>query len=75
MVNVDLFESQLQGTSNQLKQVALEIQRQRPFGLTEKEIKAFETTQKSILDKLKELEQVRKRITNENKTNEKEIVP
>ena len=71
LVNIDSFQSQLQGTSTQLQNVASEIQKTRPFGLNDKEIKAFENTQKSILDKIKELEKVRERITNDNKKNEK----
>ena len=71
LISVDTIQSQLQGTSNKLKEVASEISRQRPFGLTRKEIKAFENAQKSILDKIQELEKVRKRILNDNKKNEK----
>ena len=67
LINIDTFQSQLQGTSKQLKEVASEISRQRPFGLTKKEIKAFENAQKSILNKIQELEKVRKRITKETK--------
>ena len=71
LISVDTIQSQLQGTSNKLKEVASEISRQRPFGLTRKEIKAFENAQKSILNKVQELEKVRKRILNDNKKNEK----
>ena len=71
LISVDTIQSQLQGTSNKLKEVASEISRQRPFGLTRKEIKAFENAQKSILDKIQELEKVRKRIKNDNRKNEK----
>ena len=71
LISVDTIQSQLQGTSNKLKEVASEISRQRPFGLTRKEIKAFENAQKSILDKIQELEKVRKRILKDNKKNEK----
>ena len=67
LISIDTFQSQLQGTSKQLKEVASEISRQRPFGLTKKEIKAFENAQKSILNKIQELEKVRKRITKETK--------
>ena len=71
LVNIDLFQSQLQGTSNQLKNVASEIQKQRPFGLTDKEIKNFEAAQDSILKKIQKLEAVRKRISTENKKSKK----
>ena len=71
LISVDTIQSQLQGTSNKLKEVASEISRQRPFGLTRKEIKAFENAQKSILNKVQELEKVRKRIKNDNRKNEK----
>ena len=66
LVNIDLFQSQLQGTSKQLQNVASEIQKNRPFGLSNQEIDAFEKTQSSILAKIQQLEQVRKRITDEN---------
>ena len=71
LVNIDLFQSQLQGTSNQLKKVASEIQKQRPFGLTDKEIKNFEAAQDSILKKIQKLEAVRKRINTENNKSKK----
>ena len=67
LVNIDLFQSQLQGTSNQLKNVASEIQKQRPFGLTDKEIANFEAAQESILKKINALEATRKKINNESK--------
>ena len=67
LVNIDLFQSQLQGTSNQLKNVANEIQKQRPFGLTDKEIANFEAAQESILKKINALEATRKKINNESK--------
>jgi len=67
LVNIDLFQSQLQGTSNQLKNVASEIQKQRPFGLTDKEIANFEAAQESILKKINDLEATRKKINNESK--------
>jgi len=71
LVNIDLFQSQLQGTSNQLKNVASEIQKQRPFGLTDKEIENFEAAQGSILKKIQKLEAVRKRINTENNKSKK----
>jgi len=71
LVNIDLFQSQLQGTSNQLKNVASEIQKQRPFGLSDKEIKNFEAAQDSILKKIQKLEAVRKRISTENNKSKK----
>ena len=67
LVNIDLFQSQLQGTSNQLKNVASEIQKQRPFGLSDKEIANFEAAQESILKKINALEATRKKINNESK--------
>jgi tape measure domain-containing protein len=70
IANADLFKSQLEGTSKQLKDVAREIQRQRPFGLTKKEIKAFEQAQGAILKKIKEIEKARERI----KKGEKDIL-
>ena len=71
LVNIDLFRDQLQGTSKQLQNVASEIQKTRPFGLTNAEIEAFEQAQGSILAKLQELEKVRKRITSESEKSEK----
>ena len=67
LVNIDLFQSQLQGTSNQLKNVASEIIKQRPFGLTDKEIANFEAAQDSIMKKIEALEETRKKINNESK--------